>query len=61
MTFTDKVWTLKRFAAAPDFSRASPAPDDDDNTIVGRCAGCFLVWVGVAVGALDFLGIVDAD
>ena len=29
--------------------------------VVALIAGCFLLWVGVAIGALDFLGIVDAD
>ena len=29
--------------------------------VVALVAGCFLVWVGMAVGALDFLGVVDAD
>jgi hypothetical protein len=37
MTFGDKVWTLERLAAAPDFSqRFTGTFDDDDATIVGR-------------------------
>jgi hypothetical protein len=29
--------------------------------MVALIAGCVLLWVGVAVGALDFVGIIDAD
>ena len=37
MTFADKVWTLQRFAAAPDFpQRFTGTFDDDSNTIVGH-------------------------
>ncbi len=37
MTFADKVWTLQRFAAAPDFSqRFTGTFDEGDNTIVGH-------------------------
>ncbi len=37
MTFAGKVWTLQRFAAAPDFSqRFTGTFDDDNNTIVGH-------------------------
>jgi dihydrofolate reductase len=37
MTIADRVWTLQRLAAAPDFSqRFTGTFDDDDNTIVGR-------------------------
>ena len=37
MTIADRVWTLQRVAAAPDFSqRFTGTFDDDDNTIVGR-------------------------
>jgi hypothetical protein len=35
MTFVDKVWTLQRFAAAPDFSQRFAGAFDDD-TIGGR-------------------------
>jgi hypothetical protein len=37
MTFAGKVWTLERFAAAPDFSqRFNGRFDEDAKTIVGR-------------------------
>ncbi|HYY81368.1 MAG TPA: DUF1579 family protein [Actinomycetes bacterium] len=37
MTFAGKVWTLQRFAAAPDFSqRFTGTFDDDNDTITGR-------------------------
>jgi hypothetical protein len=37
MTFTDKVWTLRRFGADPDFSqRFTGRFNGDDSTIVGR-------------------------
>jgi hypothetical protein len=37
MTFADRVWTLQRFAAAPDFSqRFAGTFADDGNTIIGR-------------------------
>ena len=35
--------------------------DHGQPVVVALVAGCFLVWVGMAVGALDFLGVVDAD
>ncbi len=45
MTFSDKVWTLERLAAAPDFSqRFSGTLDDDGNTIAG-------VWQHLSDGA----------
>jgi hypothetical protein len=36
MTFADKVWTLQRIAAAPDFSQRFTGTFGDDDTIVGR-------------------------
>jgi hypothetical protein len=37
MTFADKVWTLQRFASAPDFSQRFTATfADDGNTIADR-------------------------
>jgi Protein of unknown function (DUF1579) len=37
MTIAERVWTLQRVAAAPDFSqRFTGTFDDDNNTIVGR-------------------------
>jgi Protein of unknown function (DUF1579) len=37
MTFADKVWTLQRYAAAPDFSQRFTASfDDEGDTIAGR-------------------------
>jgi hypothetical protein len=37
MTFADKIWTLQRFAPAPDFSqRFTGTFSDDGDTIVGR-------------------------
>ncbi len=36
MTFADKVWTLQRFAAAPDFPQRFTGTFDDSNTIVGH-------------------------
>jgi hypothetical protein len=37
MTLAGKVWTLQRFAPAPDFSQRFTATfGDDDNTIMGR-------------------------
>jgi hypothetical protein len=37
MSLADKVWTLQRFAAAPDFSqRFIGTFDNENNTIVGR-------------------------
>ena len=36
MTFADKVWTLQRIAAAPDFSQRFTGTFDDEDTIAGR-------------------------
>ena len=37
MTFADSVWTLERFARAPDFSQRFVGTfTDDDHTIIGR-------------------------
>ena len=45
MSFTDKVWTLRRLATAPDFSqRFSGNFSEDDNAIYGR-------WENLADGS----------
>lgn len=36
MTFANPVWTLQRFAAAPEFSQRFIGTFGDDNTIAGR-------------------------
>jgi hypothetical protein len=36
MTFADKVWTLQRIAAVPDFSQRFTGTFYDDDTIAGR-------------------------
>jgi hypothetical protein len=36
MSFADKIWTLQRFAASPDFSQRFTGTFGDDDTFVGR-------------------------